>query len=78
MDANPKYKCLDCGYKGNKRYIGGRCPGCDSYNVQNLAAAVAENEKPTSPWPSRFRIAYLVLFVILMLTKFFVDSSQWW
>ena len=42
------YRCLDCSNSASKKFPGGKCPACGSYNVKSDFAKIryAEKEKP--------------------------------
>lgn len=41
------YRCLECGNRASKKFPGGRCPACDSYNIKSSVGVVShEREKP--------------------------------
>lgn len=42
--------CRDCGNKSSKKFPGGKCPACDSYNVKSTSGtreAIREKEPRT-------------------------------
>jgi len=58
------FKCFDCGNTSSKRFPGGACPACDSFNVRSLAASSAPSKKPKV---SKEKKIMLVLFWSLFL-----------
>lgn len=41
------YRCLDCGNRSSKKFPGGRCPACDSYDIKSDRIPLShEKEKP--------------------------------
>lgn len=41
------YRCLDCSNQSSRKFPGGRCPACDSYNIKSENTLVGhDREKP--------------------------------
>lgn len=61
--------CRDCGNKSSKKFPGGKCPGCDSFNIKNTnstSEAIREKEPKT-----------LVEIVIMCLVWAFLAYGVW-
>lgn len=66
------YQCLDCSYRSDKGFPGGRCPGCGSARIRR----VGQPEEEQAPPPARrsFRIALLVFLWVF----FFYQAWRTW
>lgn len=54
------YQCLDCSYKSQVKFPGGKCPACDSYNIKNSGGMkVSDDIKEPK---TKVEIATLILF----------------
>jgi len=55
------YKCLDCGNATKTKFVQGRCPACDSFNVQRVGDG-SEKVQAVKPKKTVFQIFLLILF----------------
>ena len=58
--------CRDCGNKSSKKFPGGKCPACDSFNVRNTSStreAIKEKEPKTL-------LEIVIMFVVWGLLAF--------
>jgi|TARA_B110000116_G_C16796329_1_gene566979 predicted ATP-dependent serine protease len=68
------WRCLDCGNKASKKFHAGRCPACDSFNIQGKSSKAKD---PTERSERRKKIDIVVLVVcwgslgLLLVTKMF-------
>ena len=51
-ENNMAYLCNDCGNKSSRKFPGGKCPACDSFNIKSTAPtstrqAIREKEPKT-------------------------------
>lgn len=66
------WKCLDCGNKSSRQFPGGRCPACDSFNVEGVGKK--KNAEPErSERRKKIDVAVLILcwgsLAVLLLNK---------
>lgn len=60
------YKCLDCGNATRARFEQGKCPACDSFNVQRTDADAQQKIKYRKSKKGPFQIFLLILFWSLL------------
>lgn len=53
------YQCLDCGNRSSRKFPGGKCPACASYNVQSRADKFSYT--PEKPRKTLLEIVLLIL-----------------
>jgi uncharacterized membrane protein YvbJ len=68
------WRCLDCGNKASKKFPAGRCPACDSFNVQGKSSK-AKNPNERSEQRKKIDVTILLVcwgsLALLLIAKIF-------